>query len=113
MINNYFKVTLRDHNGVQSDTCNFFVDTVPESIEAAYESACLVGENPAIFRPAKVAGPWDKCPVVGHRLRGDILRDLSNETDNEELVRLHAELNALVECYADAGRQVPLTAVAA
>lgn len=91
----------------------FFHDAVPESVESAFRAAVFVAENPAIFRPSQFAGPWDACPVIGHRPRADILRDLSTETDEEELLRLSDELVALETCFEDVGRKAPLMAVAA
>lgn len=96
---NYFKT----HNG----HLFFFHDSVPESVESAYRTALLLDENPSVFRPARFAGPWDACPVIGHRRREEILQDLSSETDEEELSRLVDELTAFDSTFIDVGRQVP------
>lgn len=84
----------------------FFADSIPESIELAFEAVCLCGE-PSVYRPVAIAGPWDRAKIIGHRARGDILRDLHTETEKEELNRLHSELIALQICYLGAGRAVP------
>lgn len=91
----------------------FFFDNVPESVESAYRAAVFVDDAPSIFRPPQFAGPWDACPIVGHRPRTEILRDLSTETDKEELANLASELQAVEGAFLDAGRPVPLQSVAA
>lgn len=90
----------------------FFVDTVVESIEAAYAAASTLG-TVSLYRAVAFAGPWDSADIIGHRPRKEILQDLSLNTDKEELYRLHEELEALHRCYEDIGRPVPLMSVAA
>ncbi len=90
-----------------------FVDTVPESLESAWLAAVFDGTPICIYRPARFEGPWDTCPVIGHRTRGEVLADLSMESDEDELDRLHDELSSLDYEYQRVGRRVPLTAVAA
>lgn len=91
----------------------FFVDSVPESLEAAWNEATAEGVLPSIYRPARFAGPWDAAPVIGYRSRADVLRDLTSETDEEIVANLVDELAAIEETYAAAHRPVPLQMVAA
>ena len=101
---NYFK-TSKGH-------IFFFVDTVLESIESAFETASLVDAELSVYRAVGIQGPWDTAKIIGHRRRADILQDLSAETDKEELDRLHDELTSLQACYTGVGRSIPLVAVA-
>ncbi len=90
-----------------------FADNVPESIRAAYDSALKEDPSPAVYRPTVHPGPWDSSPIIGHRSRADILRELNNAgDDDQEISRLHDELSALHTVFLNSGRTVPLAAVA-
>jgi hypothetical protein len=96
---NYFKV---------GSHLFFFVDSVPESVEDAYVAATMTGDA-SVFHPARIAGPWDSCPVIGHRPIEEIRRDLANGSSlpGEEFDLLEDELQALYDTFLDAGRTPP------
>lgn len=87
----------------------FFVSSIPESIEEAFELANLLGD-PCIYTPVSQPGEWDFCNVIGHRSYGEIDRDLKNETNEEDLALLHDEMQALKDCFDNVGRQLPAAA---
>ena len=58
---NYFK-TSKGH-------IFFFVDTVLESIESAFETASLVDAELSVYRAVGIQGPWDTAKIIGHRRR--------------------------------------------
>lgn len=109
LTNNYFRCAERLY---------FFVDTIPESIESAFEIASLTGETVTIFRPCPIAGPWDRLPIVGHRSRGAILKDIAAEEAKEsidvgELLLLNEELKNYDNLFHSVGRDtVPLQVAA-
>ena len=77
----------------------FFFGNVLESVEDAYAAVTLQApdEQPVLFAPVAFAGPWQACPIVGHRRREDIAAELVEETDEEAAFRLAEELLALDE----------------
>jgi hypothetical protein len=85
MTTNYFKaegrVFLFDHK-------------VPESISEAFAKAQAVGKV-SVFKPLD---GFD-VPIIGHRPRKDILRDLGRETDAKRQANLHEELACLQNEY--------------
>lgn len=105
--NNYFK---------SAGFFFFFVDFVLESVEDAFRAASLVGK-PAIYHPAEVVGPWDRCNIIGHHSRAEILRDINDATTTNttptERDLLEDELQAIHEAFLDAGRHVPPMGIAA
>ncbi len=105
---NYFKTKSRI----------FFFSEVP-SLEyrnayEAYVAAEATGESISICRVTKKPGVWDRVPVVGHRARGAIVRDLDRVRSPEAKEKLHQELDALTACFTSVGRRAQhLSAVAA
>lgn len=101
LVNNYFK-----SNG----QLFFFVDTVPESCEDAYVDAIMNGGTVSVFRPAKVAGPWDSAAVIGFRTRAEVLSDMAAEVDEDKLEDLSDELEVVNELFYSIGRTLPQVA---
>jgi hypothetical protein len=105
-------MTSRNYFKTKSGQIFFFTQGVPESIEDAYVAAYLTTERISIYKAATVAGPWDALPIIGHRTRSEILRDMAAESDEDKLEVLADELDSFDECFYSIDRVVPLQAVA-
>lgn len=104
MAKNYFKA---------GGYCFFFYSNSPESAEDAYTLAKLTLQPVCIFQPTPFAGPWDRCDVVGHRSRKEILRDLARTVDADKEYWLEQELSAANARFEEVGRTAPMIPVAA
>lgn len=104
MVNNYFKM--------RGGYVVFFDDRKASSVTKAFNKVKAIGVEASIYRPTRIAGPWDQVPIIGHRDRASILRDLASASP-EELPNLNNELAQIQAAFAAAGRQVPPQAVAA
>ncbi len=104
-MNNYFRT---------SDGCVFpFTDGTLQT-DSAFAAAKATGLAVCVFKATKNPGPWDRVAIVGHRLSGEILRDLDRARTNKSIVALLDEMLALTDCYLNAGRRnAPPQAVAA
>jgi len=93
----------------------FFNEHFPISVSQAFRAA-LGGPDdplPAIYSPVWIAGPWDQCPIVGHRPRKKVLKDLARTDEPGTIEQLHKELSAIENRFEAVGRRVPLETVAA
>lgn len=98
MARNYIKAVLPDRSSHQF----FFEDTILESVQDAYALANeLPNASLSIYRPAPVAGAWDRIAIVGHRHYEAIKADMHRTTDADKLFRLKEELDAVVDVWRD------------
>jgi len=94
-------------------TFHFFDKEILSSVRRAYDGAKAVSHRVSVYRVPAMSGPWDKCGVIGHRARNAVLMDLSIESNEEEVAKLHAELDAIGRQFLAVGRLLPMQSVAA
>jgi hypothetical protein len=110
--NNYFKSIVGSGKAKIVHTF-LFRDGSYESIFEAFTAAQSMGGTVSLYAPPPVAGPWDRFPLIGHRDRAEILKDLSRTVDDDNRFWLNEELTALHERFSAVGRTIPPQAVAA
>jgi len=106
---NYFKVAA---------ALVFFNSSKVHDTQVAFEQAMAKAGNDinqiSVFELPDNPGPWDRCGIVGHRRRGEILADINSEKNAVELEYRQDELERLDRQYYSAGRDIiPLFEVAA
>lgn len=103
---------MRSYFKVKSGQLFFFENTIPESIQNAYDQAMALGKPVSIYAVAKCPGPWDKLAIIGHRSRAVLLDELSRTKDTTDSFFLQEELVAIARCYERAGRMAPMMVAA-
>lgn len=91
----------------------FFNPRSLHEVRAAYDAAMATQEVVSMYTVPSMSGPWDKLPVIGHRPRTMILKDLGSPESSEEREALELELDSLARRFSASGRTLPLSAVAA
>lgn len=88
MVRNYFKV---------GKSNVVFITRIDEAWQEASALSDKTGDRIWIFKPVLSPGPWQNCPIIGHRPIEDIAKDLREAFDLPE----SATKRGLVEKYRE------------